>query len=564
MKKLRQLFNKFQLEIIFLFGVYAAGLYFRFFQRLSLDPHLLTFNADIWYRLAISQYIYDHGHASAFSIRYLPYTFMPEWYPPVFPHFLVFLARLFHVDLPTASSRIIPFFEAMTPVPFFILARYLYGNKIAVFSTITLGLTSCFVYWTGISDPQSFIAFSIPLVILLWTRYSKTGLNSLSVGKRAAFILGLGAFLGFCFITHLMYFLMLIILLSVNLSLIIEKKAEPGSYMDLVFAVLVSQIITVWWWLPRKLYWWWLHVLVTSSGFQLIGRQLDDYGAIAAIMGVASFVFVIIYCAALKKKKKLPYILLPVFWAAFPLLETQNEVVLKILNRTDLTWLPLFKPLEGFRFHMFLAQPLALCMGICIVALIEKIAVKKRPAVSKKARLYAVCALLIAGALFYDIQVLFNFKGRIQKAGININEYNAALWFRENSRPTDRIVCDYYRTQMLAGVCGGRAFLGLPFPLRNVKVKYINTKEVQDVRDAVYTIYATPLSGQASALMRRYGLSHVFISEAMDKTANFGSLFYKGFGARIDREKFKDANFFEVVYNKNGVLIAKVKDRNSR
>lgn len=141
---IRSLFHKYGLEIIFLTGIYLLGLYFRLLPRLKMDPHLLTFNADIWYRLSICQYLYDYGHLSRWSIRYLPYAFVPEWYPPVFSYFMVFMAKLLNMDLPTACSRMIPFFESLTPIPFFLLGRYLYGRGVAVISTLALSLTACY------------------------------------------------------------------------------------------------------------------------------------------------------------------------------------------------------------------------------------------------------------------------------------------------------------------------------------------------------------------------------------------------------------------------------------
>jgi hypothetical protein len=106
----------------FLVAVYVIGLVIRLYPRLEIDPHLLTFQGDIWYRLAMSQYIVDNLALPNPDLRYLAYGEVPMWYPPLSPLFLASLSFLTGIDLPTVSSRIIPFVEALTPIPIFFLA----------------------------------------------------------------------------------------------------------------------------------------------------------------------------------------------------------------------------------------------------------------------------------------------------------------------------------------------------------------------------------------------------------------------------------------------------------
>jgi hypothetical protein len=143
---------------MFLSLVYLLGLFLRLYPRLSIDAHLLTFQGDIWYRLAMAQFILDNLALPHPDLRYLAYGHVPMWYPPLSPLFLAALSFILKMDLPTISSRVIPFIEALSPISIFFLARYMYDEFAAYVSTLALALTPTFVFWTGISDPQSSMA----------------------------------------------------------------------------------------------------------------------------------------------------------------------------------------------------------------------------------------------------------------------------------------------------------------------------------------------------------------------------------------------------------------------
>ena len=143
-------------EFLFLLMAYFFGLYFRLGPRLAIDPHLLTMNADIWERLAMAQYMLDHGKLPEYCLRYIAYGKVPFWYPPFGPIALAILSKISALDLPTVCSRIVPFIESFAPLPFYFLARWLYGKCAGYISTTILTLTPAFLYWTGIATPASF------------------------------------------------------------------------------------------------------------------------------------------------------------------------------------------------------------------------------------------------------------------------------------------------------------------------------------------------------------------------------------------------------------------------
>jgi Dolichyl-phosphate-mannose-protein mannosyltransferase len=537
-------------EVLFLLAIYIAGVYFRLLPRLLIDSHLLTLNADIWERLAISQYFLDHGHLSPHSLRYLAYGNVPEWYPPFAPLFFAFLSNISHLDIPTVSSRIVPFLEALTPLSFYFLIRFLYGRPTAYIGTGVLSLTPSFVYWSGISCPQSFTLFMIPVYLLIWISYVRKR-GTLSGMSRALILTFLGILLGINFMAHLTFFLAVLIILLVNLALIIEERHGISTYADLLFAVVISQLVTIWWWLPHNLYWWWAKALVTSSGLMSYPQQLREYGVSAGILGMALSLVLILSLCFRRQKKPAGSLLFPFVWAFFPLLEVQNETILKLVNRMDLSWSTLFKPLEGFRFNSFLAQPVSLISAMMISVLIpaakDKITVKK---------IKFLCIAVLFLTLALDIHYSYEYYGKIQNAGITKKEYAAAVWFRNNSHTADRIIADYYRVQMFAGVCGGKALLGALFPLRNVAFPYI--KAPGEVQNDIYMIYFTKEAAEAARLMERYGCTHVFYSDGIAAGGGFGSKYRNGWGVDMDKKKFEDKQYFQEVYRDGDVAIVKL------
>jgi len=528
-ENLRREFDLNRWEAAFLVTIFIMGIYLRLAPRLEIDPHLLTFQGDIWYRLTMAQAFQDQWVLPEPDIRYLAYLPVPMWYPPLSPVFFAVMSSLTGFDIPTVSSRIMPFFEALAPLSMYFLGRYLYNEQVGAIATVTLALTPSFVFWSGISDPQSFTLLMIPIFVMLWVMFSREKSNAMLL------LLGLG--MGFNFLLHLSYFIVVIVLLMVTIGLIAKGEAGKTLLLDLGKVVAISQIIAAPWWLPRNLYWWWIKSLVTSSGLYPVGHQLQDYGIVAALLGMVSIVYVL---AGGRKH------LIIFLWALPIFLETQNEAILKATDAMHLSWTTLAKPLEGFRFYPFLAQPFALAIGVLLG--------------NKKGTPILAVALLAALTWNLGDYGLF---GKFQNSGITIGEYEAAVWFRHNSQPSDRIIADYYRGQMFAAVSGGKALLGGVFPLRNVDHPYIRAPG--RVQNDLFIMYNASNPAMASNTVKRYNATHIFYSENMMRYGNLLS-YYKtasNYGVDIVLEKFEDEKYFETVYEEEtpygDVKIFKVK-----
>ena len=532
-------------ELLFLGLIYIFSLFWRLWPRLLIDPHFLTMNADIWERLAMAQYFFDYGHLPKYCLRYIAYGNVPFWYPPLGPIGLAVLAKISSLDLPTVCSRIMPFIEALTPISLYFLGRWLFGRATAYISAFVLALTPSFIYWTGIATPTSFTVFLMPIyIILLLIRNERVSLGY----ARLSWIAVLSAILAVNFLTHLTYFLAIAILIPIALLIFIKSASAGKKILDFFVAILISQFITAFWWARHNLYSWWLFKLTTSSGYKDPVGQLNDYGIIAGWIGIIAAA-IYLWKILGEPRRYSRYDWIPLAWIIIPFIETQNEAMLSIINCTYLSWYTLFKPLEGFRFYCFLAQPLALITGWVIAKfLIQKIRFKK---------LAGFMTIAVLGlTLCADLVYLYKIKPRLQKSRLAAGEYRAMEWFRKNSAKNDRIIADYYFSQMFAGVCGGKALLGGLFPLKNVNLPYVSYPAV--VQEDICTIYTTFDPKIASDLMRKYRSNCIFISPLLISNGNISSNKCRGFGIKVEEKKFKHQGYFREIYNNQGVRIIKI------
>ncbi|MGC1122850.1 MAG: glycosyltransferase family 39 protein [Candidatus Methanofastidiosia archaeon] len=513
-------------EVYFLISIYLFCLAIRLAPKLPVDPHLPAFQGDVWYRICMAQYIFDHGRLPEPDIRYLSYGFVPMWYPPLSVTFLAALSKITTLDIPTVVTRVIPFFEALSPLSIYFLARYLYRQHVAVYSTIILAATSSFIYWTGIADPQSFLLFLIPLYVLWFIKYAKGEHGNTS-------LIIMGVILGISFLFHLSYFVLILVLFMVLVYLATHNNVRKPLT---AFVVLVglSQMVAFWWWFPRNLYWWWIKGLTSSSGYYTPLKHFFEFGAIPALLGAAGLVYL-----AVKRDK---YFALLGLWILPLFLETQNETILQLIGHVELSWETLVKPLEGFRFYCFLAQPVSIAGGVLVWKLTQKI----------PARIVFSGVLVLLALNLWTYNIAFD----LVNTGITRSEYDAAVWYRENSPENALIVADYYRAQMIAGVCGGKALLGGLFPLRNVDYPYIRAPG--QVQDDLYTLYATEDIEEALQIINRYKITHVFYSRNLETTGYFGTYLQKEkWGLEIPLDKFF-TEWFTVVYRDEDILIFKV------
>jgi hypothetical protein len=555
-------------EIAFLLCVFLLGLVIRLYPKLTVSPHLPSFLGDVWYRICMAQHMLDHGTLPISDIRYLAYGEVPLWYPPLSPAFLAFLSKITTLDLATVCTRIVPFFEAFTPIPFYFLIKRWYADQVARLTVLIFALTPSLIYLTGIADLQIVTLWIIPIALILLSK---------EFSHQRAIILGV--LLGINFLFHLSYFVTLV---TLTLYIAAEKIGRNPIREKVTFLLLstaISLVMTSWWWapygilnvllvavlavyflaelipdhsvakmvrigvaiatvllllssllLPDNLFRWWIFNISTSTLLQDVAGHLEFYGAPFMILG---FIGLAYFCV--KKFDRKAFILL---WCAFLFYEVFSENLLDIIRRHDLMWSTVVRPLEGYRFYIFLAMPFSLVSALFL----DRIRKDLDREVLGVLVISAIAVISLTGLSSYDIE------WKLVNAGVTEEDYEAALWFRENTPDDARIVADYYTAQMFGGVCGGKALLGGLFPLRNIDFnEYI--KAPADVQDDIYDLYTSDSIDETMEIVQRYGITHIYVSHNMESRGYLGSYKAKGFGIPINHQKFRNAEYFYVVYN---------------
>ena len=488
-------------EFLFLFVIYLLGVSLRLIPRLFFHPELLTFQADIWYRLCLAQYVVDHGALPVWDIRYAAYGQVPFWYNPLAVHGFAFLSNLTKLSLPVVTSRLLPFIESFTAISIYFLCRKIYSQKIAKWATIFLSLTPSFIYWSNIGTPQSYTVFFIPIYILLWISFVN---KEYILSSRLSHLLIMGLLFAINFLMHLTFFNVVIILFLVHMGLIAEGKAAIKDFASLALPFVISQVLTIWWWGPHQLYFWWTQALSTSTAFFGATLFLKNYGHLSGVLGHLAF-FYLIFLLLKKGLKSRSFYMVPMAWVLFPLIESHMEWFLLLLNKQALCWNAMLRPIEGFRFYSFLAQPLAVCMALAFREISKmKVFLKLRP--KGKQVIYFVVIV----SLFLNFFIGFNYIDQITVFQINLRDIQAAKWYRQNSDKSARILTDYYNAQLFSGICAGKALLGMMFPLKKVNYPYISNSYT--VLYDIHELYKTDDISIVENILDKYNCTHIYFS----------------------------------------------------
>ena len=196
--------------------VYFFGVYIRLAPKLEMDIHLPVFLGDVWYRICMSQYILDFHALPIPDIRYLPYGDVPLWYPPLSMLFFAGVSAVSNLDLPTVMTRVVPFIEAFTPIPAYFLAKEWFGRNVARIALVMMAITPSFILYSSIADPQVFTLMVIPIVLIFLSRQQ--------YGFSAKASVGIGILLGINFMTHLSYFITVVVMVLYVMARWFDRK----------------------------------------------------------------------------------------------------------------------------------------------------------------------------------------------------------------------------------------------------------------------------------------------------------------------------------------------------
>lgn len=272
-------------DALFLLLIYAFGVIVRLGPKLELDSHLPVFLGDVWYRICMAQYMLDFHALPIPDIRYLPYGDVPLWYPPLSMAFFAGISTVTNLDLPTVMTRVIPFFEAFTPIPFYFLAKEWFDRTVGKLAVLILAITPSFILYSSIADPQIFTLMVIPIVLIYLSR------QQYNYSRNAAIWIGL--LLGINFMTHLSYFIVVGLMALYIIARKVDRHPVRNELKFTVIAIGISLLISAWWWLPDMLFYWWIFIITTSTLLQTFGSHLTSFGAPFMILGFLGFGYIL-------------------------------------------------------------------------------------------------------------------------------------------------------------------------------------------------------------------------------------------------------------------------------
>ncbi len=125
---------------------------------------------------------------------------------------------------------------------------------------------------------------------------------------------------------------------------------------------------------------------------------------------------------------------------------------------------------------------------------------------------------------------------------ITKGELDSTTWIKEDTKSTDKFQSDIFGGELIMGMTTRTAIVGGDWA--NAPDPVSNMKDSQK-------IYVTISASEANVLCKKYNLTYAFVP--LNRNV------YCGFGwTSINKNKFNDNNYFQLVYSNDDVKIFKV------
>ncbi len=364
---------------------------------------------------------------------------------------------------------------------------------------------------------------------------------------------------------HLSSGIMIISLVSFTFLLLVFKRREGFSDIKKVLFVLaIGLIISFPFWIKLATGGI-MNIVVKEAygreGFLTIKNFYKNLGIPQFFLGFTAIVYALY-------KRKTGHILL-IAWAIPCILGLwDRDIATALFSSTLLKSNPdllyVFSPSLYTRYFEYMTPAISILGAILFFAIFEFLGG------IKKLKKYHVSTILLAiGLILVIISIPLPFNSSIFYEGsgygwlkwamvsfISTEEYEAAVWMRENLSEDVNILSDYEANEMILGVTalpvanGGTLRAALP---------------VGTIYSDHLTIYFTPDLDEALGLIKKYDITHVFMSERMREKGWFcierNARFNYEYGSNMenaDVEKFDESDCFTTIYDENKVKIWEV------
>ncbi len=521
------------------------------------DDRLLTNWADDWWFLGMARYFADRHVIPDIEPTYG--NGIPSDYPPGLMLLFAVMTQISGVELVYLGRFVGIGLGALSVVFIYVLAKKLTDDY-------RIGLISAFLVATSVRFISRSSAFCselmghlmMPIIFLFLYKGMK------EKSDKSLFISGL-LLAGLILSHHLSAAVMLISLAFFTFLLLIVKRREGfPDIKRVLFVLAIGLIISFPFW-----------IVLASGGIMNIvvkeayGREgFLDIKNFYKNLGIPQFFLGFAGIAYALYKRKTKHLLL-LAWAIPCVLGLWDREIATTLFGNNLLksnpdLLYVFSPSLYTRYFEYMAPAISILGTMLFFAIfgytgkIKKLEKYKIPTILL---IIGLVLVIISAPLPVNSSIFYEGSGYgwlqwAMVSFINPEEYDAAVWMRENLPQNVNILSDYEANEMIFGVTalpvanGGTLRASLP-------VGTIYTDHL--------TIYFTPDLNEALGLIKKYNVTHIFVSERMIEKGWFcierNSRFnyeYGGDMKNADVKKFDESNCFNKIYDKDRVKIYKV------
>jgi len=543
---------------IILIGVYVFAYVLRYIPFMQYDIRLITNWTDDWWFLGMARYF-----ATRHNIPDVEPTYgngIPSDYPPGFMLLFAVMTQITGVELVYLGRFVAVGLGALTVIFIYLLAKRLSNDyRIGLLAALLAATSVRYIPRTAGFCSEVLGNLLMPLVLLFLYKGMK------EKSDKNLFISGI--FLaGLILAHHLSSAVIIISLVFFTFLLLVFKRREGFPDIKKILLVLaIGLIISFPFW-----------VTLVSGGIMNIvvkeayGREgFLDIKNFYKNLGIPQFFLGFAGIAYALYKRKTGDILI-VAWAIpciFGLWDREIATALfgNNLLKSSPDLLYVFSPSLYTRYFEFMTPAISILGAILFFAIFDFLGgIKKLKKYNIATILLAICLALviISMPLPFNSSIFYEGSGYgwLQWAMVSFvspEAYDAAVWMGENLPENVNILSDYEANEMIFGMTaltvanGGTLRASLP-------VGTIYTDHL--------TIYFTPDLNEALTLIKKYNITHIFVSERMldkgwfcvERNARF-NYEYGGSMRNADVNKFDESNCFIKIYDKDKVKIYEVK-----
>jgi hypothetical protein len=518
------------------------------------DDRLITNWGDDWWFLGMARY---------FAINHEIPKMEPTYggtiafdYPPGFMLLFATIYQITNAELEFLGRYVTIGFGAISAVFVYVLAKKLTGNyKIGLVAALLAVTTVRYVSRTAGFFSEILGHLLVPaILIFIYKGIAEKNKKSLYLGG----ILLAGQII----VHHLTSAVLLITLFTfVILLLVFERKKAFYEVKGILTILVIGLILSSPFWInlvKGGIY----NIVVKEAygreSFPTFETLYKSLGIPQVLLGIPGIIYAFY-------KRKIQYLLL-LAWILPTFLGLYDRYIAEALfSSTLLKWDPnllyVFSPSLNTRYYAFMTQPLSILGAIFLFALTSCLKKTKLKRLQSSFEIFAVIIIFILLPLPFNSDLFYEGSGYswinwALVSFVNPEEYDAAKWMRDNLPTNVNILSDYEANEMILGVTAKTVANGgtlkASLPVGEIYVDHL-------------TIYFTSDLNETMGLLRKYNITHIFLSERMVEKGWFPverndrfDYNYGGDMKNADLSKFDESDCFVKLYDQNKVKIYEV------